>query len=236
MPVDTAPAPVPLGQDVFALDTRMSGYEGITAAYAILGERPCLIETGTAASAPVVAAALEGLGVGPDDLAVLVVTHIHLDHAGGVGDLARLYPKARIVVQERGARHLADPTRLMASARLVFGSVLDDVFGPLAPTCRRADRRDRRVRRDRPRRRAHAAGTPRTGPRKPPHRPGRLGHRRPVRRRRRRHLDPRDAGPPADDAPAGLRPGLGPRHPGPLPVVPADEAAVQPLRPGRRGR
>jgi len=134
VPVDTAPVPVPLGQDVFALDTRMSGYEGITAAYAILGERPCLIETGTAASAPVVAAALEGLGVGPDDLAILVVTHIHLDHAGGVGDLARLYPKARIVVQERGARHLADPTRLMASARLVFGSVLDDVFGPLAPT------------------------------------------------------------------------------------------------------
>jgi glyoxylase-like metal-dependent hydrolase (beta-lactamase superfamily II) len=131
--VDTTPA-VPLGHDVYELDTRMSGYEGITAAYAILGERPCLIETGTAASAPVVAAALEGLGVGPDDLALIVVTHIHLDHAGGVGDLARRYPRARVVVHERGARHLADPERLLASARLVFGRVLDDVFGLLAPT------------------------------------------------------------------------------------------------------
>ena len=79
-----------LGDDVFEIDTRMGGYEGITAGYLIRGERPCLVETGTALSAPVVAQALEHLGVGPQDLATVVVTHIHLDHAGGVGDIAAM--------------------------------------------------------------------------------------------------------------------------------------------------
>jgi glyoxylase-like metal-dependent hydrolase (beta-lactamase superfamily II) len=116
------------------IDTAMSGYSGITAAYAILGDRPCLVETGTATSAPVVQEALTGLGVGADDLATIVVTHIHLDHAGGVGDLAAAYPRARIVVQDAGARHLADPSRLMASARRVFGSAMDALFGELLPT------------------------------------------------------------------------------------------------------
>jgi glyoxylase-like metal-dependent hydrolase (beta-lactamase superfamily II) len=78
--------------------------------------------------------ALGALGVGPSELATIVVTHIHLDHAGGVGDLAAAFPNARIVVQESGARHLADPSRLMASARRVFGSAMDEIFGELLPT------------------------------------------------------------------------------------------------------
>jgi glyoxylase-like metal-dependent hydrolase (beta-lactamase superfamily II) len=123
-----------LGNGVHAVDTRMHGYEGITAGYLVLGDRPCLVETGTARSAPAVAEALSSLGVGPDDLATVVVTHIHLDHAGGVGDIARLFPRAEVVVHERGARHLVDPDRLMRSARMVYGSALDDLFGPLLPT------------------------------------------------------------------------------------------------------
>lgn len=123
-----------LGADVHLIDTAMSGYAGITAAYAILGSKPCLVETGTATSAKTVVDALGSLGVGPEDLATIVVTHIHLDHAGGVGDLAAAFPQARIVVQESGARHLADPSRLMASARRVFGAAMDEVFGELLPT------------------------------------------------------------------------------------------------------
>src|ERR1700756_578666 len=114
-----------LGHEVYQIDTRMAGYEGITAGYLIRGERPCLVETGTAPSAPVVRDALTALGVGPGDLATVVVTHIHLDHAGGVGDIAGMYPSAEIVVHEFGARHLADPSRLMASARMVYGDELD---------------------------------------------------------------------------------------------------------------
>jgi glyoxylase-like metal-dependent hydrolase (beta-lactamase superfamily II) len=123
-----------LGHEVFQIDTRMAGYDGITAGYLIRADRPCLVETGTAPSAPVVRDALAALGVGPDDLATVVVTHIHLDHAGGTGDIAEMFPSAEVVVHELGARHLADPTRLMASARMVYGDELDGLFGRLAPT------------------------------------------------------------------------------------------------------
>jgi glyoxylase-like metal-dependent hydrolase (beta-lactamase superfamily II) len=123
-----------LGDEVFQIDTRMAGYDGITAGYLIRGERPCLVETGTAPSAPIVRDALAALGVGARDLATVVVTHIHLDHAGGTGDIAGMFPAAEIVVHELGARHLADPSRLMASARMVYGDELDGLFGTLAPT------------------------------------------------------------------------------------------------------
>jgi glyoxylase-like metal-dependent hydrolase (beta-lactamase superfamily II) len=124
---------IDLGHDVFQIDTKMAGYQGITAGYLIRGSRPCLVETGTAPSAPIVRTALASLGIGAEDLASVVVTHIHLDHAGGAGDIAAMYPKAEIVVHQRGARHLADPSRLMASAKLVYGDALDRLFGALAP-------------------------------------------------------------------------------------------------------
>jgi glyoxylase-like metal-dependent hydrolase (beta-lactamase superfamily II) len=123
-----------LGAGVHAIDTRMGGYDGITAGYVLLTERPCLVETGTALSAPVVRDGISALGISPADLVTVVVTHIHLDHAGGVGDIAAAYPKAEIVVHERGARHLVDPARLVASARQVYGDVMDEMFGDLKPT------------------------------------------------------------------------------------------------------
>ena len=132
---DTA-ATTDLGGGVHEIDTLMSGYRGITAGYALLTDRPCLVETGTARSAPVVREALTSLGIDPGDLATVVVTHIHLDHAGGVGDIAAAYPNAEIVVHEAGARHLVDPSRLMDSARRVYGRLMDEVFGLLRPTPR----------------------------------------------------------------------------------------------------
>jgi len=124
----------PLGGDVYEIDTRMAGYAGITAGYLILSDRPCLVEPGTSGSAPVVQEALSELGVGASDLATVVVTHIHLDHAGGVGDIAAMYPGAEVVVHEKGARHLASPERLMRSARMIYGDALDTLFGELKPT------------------------------------------------------------------------------------------------------
>jgi len=131
--VETVDA-VSLGGAVHLIDTRMGGYDGITAAYLIASDRPALVETGAALSAPVVVAALAALGIGARDLATIVVTHIHLDHAGGVGTLAAAFPEAEVVVHERGARHLVSPERLVASARRVYGEVMDTVFGDLLPT------------------------------------------------------------------------------------------------------
>ena len=93
-----------------------------------------LVETGSQSSVPVVLQALAGLGVGPTDLAGIVVTHIHLDHAGGVGDLARAFPDATVYVHPVGARHLADPSRLIASAARVYGDTLDTLYGRLDAT------------------------------------------------------------------------------------------------------
>lgn len=122
-----------IGNGVHQIDTRQSGYEGITAAYLITGPRPCLIETGTATSAPTVIQALGELGLGPSDLASVVVSHIHLDHAGGAGHLTAAFPQAQLYVQERGARHLVDPSKLVASARRVFGDAMD-LLGEIIPT------------------------------------------------------------------------------------------------------
>ena len=131
--METPPA-VSLGGDVHLIDTCMGGFDGITAAYLIRSDRPALVETGAALNAERVVATLAALGVGAGDLATIVVTHIHLDHAGGVGDLAAAFPNAEIVVHERGARHLVSPERLVASARRVYGTVMDTVFGDLLPT------------------------------------------------------------------------------------------------------
>jgi glyoxylase-like metal-dependent hydrolase (beta-lactamase superfamily II) len=93
-----------------------------------------LVETGSQSSVPALLAALAEQGVDANDLAGVAVTHIHLDHAGGVGDVARAFPKATVYVHEKGARHLADPTRLVNSAAMVYGPLLDSLYGRLDPT------------------------------------------------------------------------------------------------------
>ena len=116
------------------IDTLLGGWERVTAGYLIEGPAPVLIETGSQSSVPVLLAALGEVGVGPDDLAGIAVTPIHLDHAGGVGDVARAFPSATVYVHEKGARHLADPSRLIDSAARVYGPLLDSLYGRMDPT------------------------------------------------------------------------------------------------------
>lgn len=123
-----------IGPGVTEIDTRLGGWERVTAGYLIDGPRPVLVETGSQTSVPALLDALAGSGLGPHDLAGVAVTHIHLDHAGGVGDVARAFPDATIYVHPKGARHLADPTRLVRSATLVYGDLLDTLYGRLDPT------------------------------------------------------------------------------------------------------
>ncbi len=119
---------------VIELDTLLGGWKKVTAGYVIEGDAPVLVETGSQSSVPVLLAQLDRLGLGPSDLAGVVVTHIHLDHAGGVGDVARAFPRATVYVHPKGARHLADPTRLVDSASRVYGPLLDSLYGRLDPT------------------------------------------------------------------------------------------------------
>jgi glyoxylase-like metal-dependent hydrolase (beta-lactamase superfamily II) len=123
-----------IGPGVVEIDTLLGGWEKVTAGYLIEGPGPVLIETGSQSSVPALLAALSEHGVGAADLAGIAVTHIHLDHAGGVGDVARAFPNATVYVHEKGARHLVDPERLVRSAALVYGDLLDSLYGRLDPT------------------------------------------------------------------------------------------------------
>jgi glyoxylase-like metal-dependent hydrolase (beta-lactamase superfamily II) len=118
---------------VVALDTMTGGLTSVTAGYLLTAPRPALIECGPALSIEAVVAGLHAQGLDPEDLAYLVLTHIHLDHAGGAGDIAAAFPKATIVVSEIGAPHLHDPERLNRSSRQVYGPLFDTVYGACTP-------------------------------------------------------------------------------------------------------
>jgi len=119
---------------VWTIDTGMAGERELNAVYLIAAAEPCLIEAGPGADGPAVTSALERLGVGTADLAHLVVTHVHLDHAGGAGAILRAYPRATLWVHERGAAHMADPTRLLASTARTYGETrMHQLFGTCEP-------------------------------------------------------------------------------------------------------
>lgn len=118
--------------DVVQIDTLLAGIPGMTGVHLIRGEKPALIDCGTQTSAATVEQAVHDAGVGAADLAWLVLTHVHLDHCGAVGDLARAFPNATVVVHPRGARHLAEPARLVAGTHALFGR-LSPAIGGLTP-------------------------------------------------------------------------------------------------------
>jgi glyoxylase-like metal-dependent hydrolase (beta-lactamase superfamily II) len=123
-----------IGPGVIQIDTLLGGWHSVTAGYLVQGREPVLVETGSQSSVDALLAALADLNVAPADLAGIAVTHIHLDHAGGVGDVARAFPNATVYVHEKGARHLVDPSRLVDSAAMVYGDLLDSLYGRLDPT------------------------------------------------------------------------------------------------------
>ena len=119
---------------VVTIDAHMHGVEHNLAAYFLPGPRPTLVEPGPESSLDNVVAGLERLGVGPPDLAWIVVTHVHLDHGGGAGRLAERFPDATVVVHREGARHLHAPGRLVASATRVYGEErMAELWGDVVP-------------------------------------------------------------------------------------------------------
>jgi glyoxylase-like metal-dependent hydrolase (beta-lactamase superfamily II) len=99
--------------------------------------RVAIVDTGTNDSVPLVLAALAALGLAPESVDVVFITHVHLDHAGGAGALMRALPRARAVAHPRSVPHLTDPSRLIEASRAVYGDArFDALYGtplPIAP-------------------------------------------------------------------------------------------------------
>jgi glyoxylase-like metal-dependent hydrolase (beta-lactamase superfamily II) len=120
--------PAPEGIDV--VDVNLFGAPKLSCSYVVHAAEPALIETGPATVFDTVASELERRNVEPKHI---VLTHIHLDHGGGVGHVADRFPNATIWVHDIGARHVASPERLVASARRLFGDALDTLYGEPRP-------------------------------------------------------------------------------------------------------
>ena len=96
--------------------------------------RAAFVDTGTNYSVPYLLAALEQLQLTPAAVDYLLLTHVHLDHAGGAGELLRALPNARVVLHPRGAPHMIDPTKLIAGAIAVYGAqTYRRLYGELVP-------------------------------------------------------------------------------------------------------
>lgn len=107
--------------DIHVIDTAFQR-DHFDAAYLLVGNgRGAFIDCGTSHSLPNLLAAVERAGLGVDAIDWLILTHVHLDHAGGAGALMQRLPNARLLLHPRGAPHMIDPARLVAGATAVYG-------------------------------------------------------------------------------------------------------------------
>jgi glyoxylase-like metal-dependent hydrolase (beta-lactamase superfamily II) len=119
---------------ITAIDVALTRPRDDAAHLVVDGGRAAFVDTGTTHSLPTLLATLESKGIGRGDVDWVLTTHVHLDHAGGAGALMQELPNARCAVHPRGARHLVDPSQLIAGSRKVFGeNRYDRIYGEIAP-------------------------------------------------------------------------------------------------------
>ena len=123
-----------LGADRFQLDLDFRDVEGLIASYALPGpEGWTIVETGPTTCRDHLREAVRAAGIDANEVDRVLVTHIHLDHAGGLGAAAELFPRATLYVHRDGLAHMLDPTKLVASARRAWGAAADPLWGPILP-------------------------------------------------------------------------------------------------------
>ncbi|MBN2098706.1 MAG: MBL fold metallo-hydrolase [Dehalococcoidia bacterium] len=116
---------------VYRFETPIAGMFYTPVVYLIDAPSGVLIEPGPAAAMPSIQKAMAQLGM--KDLSYIIPTHIHVDHGGGAGALAKHFPNAKVVAHPRGAKHLASPERLVESTKLVWGQDFEQNLGPIIP-------------------------------------------------------------------------------------------------------
>lgn len=119
-----------LGLRLLPLPLGPAGFETFLSCWVVTGEPTTLVDCGAPSTAGALIAQLEGLGLTPE---YLLLTHIHMDHAGGAGELARRWPRLKVVAHEKALAHLAAPEKLTEDTRAALGSELANAYGPMTP-------------------------------------------------------------------------------------------------------
>jgi glyoxylase-like metal-dependent hydrolase (beta-lactamase superfamily II) len=123
---------IALAGGVSYIDLEFSGSPRIIATAVLSGAGGvALLDPGPSTTLPTLRGALERAGIGLTDVNAIVLSHIHLDHAGATGTLVRENPAIRVYVHERGAAHMVDPTKLVASAARLYGDAMERLWGEI---------------------------------------------------------------------------------------------------------
>jgi glyoxylase-like metal-dependent hydrolase (beta-lactamase superfamily II) len=123
-----------LGVDRFQIDLDFRDVEGLIASYALPGPSGwTIVETGPTTCREHLQEGIAAAGIDPSEVERVLVTHIHLDHAGGLGNAAEIFPQATLYVHREGLAHMLDPSKLIASARRAWGAAADPLWGTILP-------------------------------------------------------------------------------------------------------
>jgi glyoxylase-like metal-dependent hydrolase (beta-lactamase superfamily II) len=121
-----------IGKNLFQVELETGGFKNLICSYVIKSAKTTLVESGPTSSVPNLISGLKELNVSFEDVAYVAITHVHLDHGGGVGALLKFLPNAKVLVHQRGMSHLINPGRLWSSAQEVLGFV-SEIFGKPEP-------------------------------------------------------------------------------------------------------
>ncbi|HET9371558.1 MAG TPA: MBL fold metallo-hydrolase [Vicinamibacterales bacterium] len=123
-----------LARGVDFFDLNFLGTPGVIATGLLHGaDGIAVVDPGPSTTIPAIEAGLAARGFGPADVRAILITHIHLDHAGATGVLAARFPHATVYVHERGAAHMIDPSKLVASASRLYGADMERLWGEIRP-------------------------------------------------------------------------------------------------------
>ena len=120
-----------VAEKTYRLEVPIPKVDAIFAVYFICETKGVVVEPGPTATIPSIQEAMKQLGM--KELAYIMPTHIHIDHAGAIGSLAQLFPHAKVVLHPLGAKHAVNPSRLIESTKMAFGDDFEDFYGPILP-------------------------------------------------------------------------------------------------------